>query len=385
MMTKTYEIELITPCFCGGAEPEKRAEIRVPSIRGQLRWWFRTLGGFKSLRDSAREQEDRIFGSVAGEKSKASDLILRVDGAQLSSANVKDADEMGAATGTDRGYLLFPLRSKQERQKKRGRGVFDVKEPFPYFKLTALWRGDPGLWSEIQSLISVFVHLGSLGFRSRRAMGSLAFRTDPSDLSEALDRFRNPTSLCIRQLDASDAEDAFCQLAAWLKRWRAHGRSIDHASAKGFNEPPNNPGFRYAKKDHDAGVLAGQGRGNADDETFRPAIGLPIIQFFSSKRTTIDWNWMFEQKKAQRSPRYHGEGRFASPVILRPHRDPAGNWHGLVIFVEAHAWPSDRLVFLSNDEKRGQKRRVSIDLYEAMKRDAFLKPLGEGNTAQTHA
>ena len=43
------KFKLITPAFCGGAIPETQAESRAPSIRGQLRWWFRVLGGFKSL------------------------------------------------------------------------------------------------------------------------------------------------------------------------------------------------------------------------------------------------------------------------------------------------------------------------------------------------
>jgi CRISPR/Cas system CMR-associated protein Cmr1 (group 7 of RAMP superfamily) len=381
MMTKNYEIELITPCFCGGAEPDKRAEVRVPSIRGQLRWWFRTLGGFKSLNRSVRKQEDLVFGSGSGEEGTASCLILRVSGAQLSSAIVKDADETQAPMGSDRGYLLFPLRSRQERKTKRvieykGRALFEAGHGaarFPYFGLTVTWRGDPGLWPCIQSLISVFGHIGSLGFRSRRAMGALAFRTDPPDLNEALNQFNNPDTVCMRRLDASDADDAIRKAAAWLKQWRAHGRSIDHASAK-QPDPPHNQGFAYAEKDHDTGVSAGQGRGNADDETFRPALGLPIIQFFSSGKPQIDWNCAFDFKKAKYNRKYRGEGRFASPFILRPHRDPNGKWHALVLFIDTKAWPSAKPVFLSSENHPGQKRRVSMGLYEAMKSDPILKP-----------
>ena len=71
-------------------------------------------------------------------------------------------------------------------------------------------------------------------------------------------------------------------------------------------------------------VRVGQNRSNPDD-TFRPALGLPIIQFFSSGRPQIDWCFDFDQKKGRQDPRYRGEGRFASPIILRPHRDANGN------------------------------------------------------------
>jgi hypothetical protein len=31
---ETFDLELDTPCFRGGAEPDKQAEIRAPSIHG---------------------------------------------------------------------------------------------------------------------------------------------------------------------------------------------------------------------------------------------------------------------------------------------------------------------------------------------------------------
>ncbi len=69
MNWQTYNIEVITPCFCAGAN-QQQAEIRVPSIRGQLRWWFRALGG-------TRQEEAQIFGGVHG-GATASAVRLRV-------------------------------------------------------------------------------------------------------------------------------------------------------------------------------------------------------------------------------------------------------------------------------------------------------------------
>lgn len=208
MKPLTFKLELITPCFCGGAEPDKEAEIRAPSIRGQLRWWFRTLGGFKSLAAndlSLRQQEDLLFGTAAGESGHGGRLTVRV-------------------------------------------------------KL-------------------------------------------------------NPHS--------------------------------------------QDPGFRFdlLEKDHDAGRRMHTG------PVFRAALGLPIVQKFSSPPTqTVNWEF---GAGTQASPK----GRFASPVLLRPHRDAQGKWHALVIFVDARQWPAGKKVFLN-----GQERNVSLDLYEAMKNDPRLKP-----------
>lgn len=67
MKTYHYTLEFIMPCFCAGAD-QSRAEIRASSIRGQLRWWFRALGGSPS-------EEREVFGGVA---RPASSSVIRV-------------------------------------------------------------------------------------------------------------------------------------------------------------------------------------------------------------------------------------------------------------------------------------------------------------------
>ena len=338
MKTQGFKLELITPCFCGGAEPDRQAEIRAPSIRGQLRWWFRTLGGFKSLsNESVTKQEAGIFGSIHGDQGNASRLIVRVKSEAsggLVSTLVKDTDGMDARVGTDRGYLLFPLRNNPK-------AVFD-QPALPKFELHILWRGDPAIWNEIQALITVFGNLGALGFRSRRAMGVLAMSGSSMPLKDALDCFNKSHQLNVRALPASNANQAIKVLAGWLKSWRSHGRTGNNTAEISM------PGFKYAKQDHDMAAARAPG------QAFRPPLGLPIVSKYG------DWNW---NKGTKEQPK----GRFASPVLLRPHRDSQGKWHALVIFVDAHRWPEGKQVYLN-----GEPRDVSLDLYEAMKKDGCL-------------
>src|SRR5690606_30327286 len=68
MLSRSYTLEFIMPCFCAGADQAK-AEIRAPSIRGQLRWWFRALAG-------TRDEENQVFGGVHG-GTTASAVIIR--------------------------------------------------------------------------------------------------------------------------------------------------------------------------------------------------------------------------------------------------------------------------------------------------------------------
>lgn len=117
------------------------------------------------------------------------------------------------------------------------------------------------------------------------------------------------------------------------------------------------PGYRFAKNDHDIAARNGLG------EAFRPALGLPILTKYGN------WHHAYDRARLRSNPGYKGEGRFASPILLRPHRSPDGRWHALVIFLESHKWPEGKPVYLN-----GSPRPVSLALYEAMKGDEALRP-----------
>jgi len=58
--TELYSFKLLTACFCGGADNQTAlAEMRVPSIRGQVRAWHREISGAETV--------NRIWGSTVGE------------------------------------------------------------------------------------------------------------------------------------------------------------------------------------------------------------------------------------------------------------------------------------------------------------------------------
>jgi CRISPR type III-B/RAMP module RAMP protein Cmr1 len=273
MKTATFQFELITPCFCGGAEPERQAEIRAPSIRGQFRSWFRTLGGFASLAPmSVPDQESMIFGSIAGGEERAGKLILRIKNGPKPSTTTRDDEQFQAQVGTDRGYLAFPLKSKRDRYtgevlEYKGKAAYDSRDDggnpmqLPTFGLYVLWRGPVLQWDDIKALVSVFANFGSLGFRSRRALGALRV-TNPvcnqTDLSVSLRRFATPNAVAAFSFSISSANEAINKLAQWLRGWRQHGRSSDHRPAPPPIPPPSS-GFDYALRDHDEG-LAGLGR-----------------------------------------------------------------------------------------------------------------------------
>ena len=75
----TREFSFITPAFVHGAYQSQnhgRPELRGPSIRGQLRWWFSALyDGNKKIQSS--DEENQLFGGVRG-GTRSSLFVARV-------------------------------------------------------------------------------------------------------------------------------------------------------------------------------------------------------------------------------------------------------------------------------------------------------------------
>ena len=77
------QIEFLTPTFSRGAYQDT-PEIRAPSIRGMVRWWYRALhgppahvGGHHRGWETVWREEKELFGGVGG-GATASRLVFRV-------------------------------------------------------------------------------------------------------------------------------------------------------------------------------------------------------------------------------------------------------------------------------------------------------------------
>jgi len=332
---------------------------------------------------SLRKQEEMIFGSAAGDKGTAGNLTVRLLGPRPRSG-LMNADDLDAGVNTPLGYALFPLRPFGNNDGKRG-----TISAGGTFNLHLIWNGDQALHESLHSLIAVWGNLGSLGFRSRRSFGALQLQSPSMPLAQALANFSSSSGIAIKNLDTNNLADwrsTSSALLRWYRSWRQHGqmsRRWDRhnerwiaISANQQSENRSQPGFKYARRDHNEGLDVQGTRAPIHDaenpkghtgQTFRPALGLPIIQLFSSLEggngrplprvhSTVNWDF---------SP---NGGRFASPILLRPYKDTQG-WQALVIFTDARQWQSGDQVFLN-----GTPRAVSLDLYNAMKNDPHLKP-----------
>jgi hypothetical protein len=158
MKKLTFHLELITPCFCAGATPAV-AEIRAPSIRGKLRWWFRVLGG-------NRDQEAEVFGSIADASGIASAIIIRAAEDEIL-GKWQPIDFSGFS---NTGYVLYFAKASGEGARWVAGGAVPQGASF---QLQLLWRRNvsPEARELFDLALDAFLQLGSLGLRSTRGLG----------------------------------------------------------------------------------------------------------------------------------------------------------------------------------------------------------------------
>lgn len=149
----SYRITLLTPLFSKGSY-EDCPEIRPPSIRGQLHWWFRALGG-------TYDAEKTIFGGVH-QGATASKLVVRVS-------------DISGKTGE---CATLPHKSGGQASPKH------AFLPGTTFTLHLLWRLG-GVRAEEKALFDrardAWLLAGSLGLRSTRCGGAFGWDGAPTD------------------------------------------------------------------------------------------------------------------------------------------------------------------------------------------------------------
>jgi len=163
MFKAEFELEAITPIFMRGADQTK-AEIRAPSIKGLMRWWFRALAGNYFGNDvvNLRKAEEEIFGSTK-RRSKVVVEISNVVGKRSSVKNRK-------SPSNQLRYLWFSINLLARKNQ------FDEYYPEgTKFQLKIKALDERSFKIALASLWAL-VTLGGIGFRSRRGAGSVRVR-----------------------------------------------------------------------------------------------------------------------------------------------------------------------------------------------------------------
>jgi CRISPR type III-B/RAMP module RAMP protein Cmr1 len=185
----SYKITFITPLFGKGVF--ETPEVRPPSIRGQLHWWFRALGG-------TYDDEKAVFGG-AHKGATASKVVVRVSHVQGETAEHRTLPHKHGGMSAPKA-AFSPGSSFELHVLTRGGGFALDRQKKHFERSLAAW-----------------MHLGTLGLRATRAAGSFVWEP----LSE--DGFRMPAT--------QEAYEAKCRefLAQTPLRWAVLDKRYESA------------------------------------------------------------------------------------------------------------------------------------------------------------
>jgi CRISPR-associated protein Cmr1 len=162
MQTITFECEVITPMFLAGADGTT-PELRPPSIKGALRFWWRAMNGHLSL-DDLKKEEGKIFGDT--EKRSAFTIQVKQKAINIASS------------------VLVPHKSFMRQMAFQPREIFEI----------TIATFNDEVFKKMVALFKLISCLGGIGKRSRRAMGS--FKIKSMQQGETLkELYQTPNSL----------------------------------------------------------------------------------------------------------------------------------------------------------------------------------------------
>lgn len=181
-LTATYRI--VTPMFLGDAD-QKATEIRPPSVKGALRFWWRALnwGRFRNGADDAtalrnlHEAETELFGAAADEKNDKTGqsrfwLTVQADSLKFKNKGHTHNQFKNHDAARYLGYGLMEAFASREKNTQAGQLMRDCIDENQRFVVKLLCRDEAE--QSVQEALVAFGLFGGLGSRTRHGMGSVS-------------------------------------------------------------------------------------------------------------------------------------------------------------------------------------------------------------------
>jgi CRISPR type III-B/RAMP module RAMP protein Cmr1 len=241
VIRETYKIEIISPCFCAGADQSK-AEIRAASIRGQLRWWFRLISQDPT-------EESIVFGSVCGDEDcSASCFSVRVADLRRSTGWTLPSINPNVPEN-----YVWHFASVSGSTTRGGRGPrWDRSGYIPpksTFILEIVWRRTPPslIKDKFNLALNAFLSLGTLGLRGTRGLGALYCPQFP--FSETLEQALRIHGVLVRKREHHDGfpsyEAVLKDYASWFRYDLRKEFKSAHPSPLGSSNPRQASAVRF--------------------------------------------------------------------------------------------------------------------------------------------
>ena len=176
MQTISATYRVTTPTFLGGAEPKERAELRLPSFKGALRFWWRAMA-WERVKDPSRlrDEEAALFGS-SDERVGQSKVLARLSSVGpgpdvLAPPSVLTHDNRPVGMGC--GYFAYGVMiGFGQKAGELTRSC--LAAPFT-FMVNLLLKPNmkPDQRQEVEQALKILGLVGGLGSKSRKGYGSL--------------------------------------------------------------------------------------------------------------------------------------------------------------------------------------------------------------------
>lgn len=339
LMRETRTYQFLTPVFGGGvklSEDDKVGTkdidpitpIRVPSIRGQLRFWWRAANprGCRTVKE-LYQAETEVFGGLkwkdpkdGKQKTRRSAWLIHVV-KQPAAPSRLEVFKQGMAAIT---YAAFPLRGSA-----RDNPVHGTLHDFGSKTFELQFVYPTTVQADVRAALWAWSTFGGLGGRTRRGFGAIADMSKQVTIEDLDSGWRaHVTGVEVewphlppfdqRRLACPPASDGMSALKTLLKKFKdlrqgvGLGRNQGQERLEGRSFWPEPDAIRKltgrAAKNHEK-------RMTEVDAFPRAAFGMPIIFHFKDQNQA-------DPKDTTLQPAEEDVDRFASPLLLRPYRDP---------------------------------------------------------------
>lgn len=301
------DFQIVTPLVLSGAD-QRRAELRLPSVKGMLRYWYRAVdpeyNQKRKLDDEEKGStwENSLFGGTgAGEGQSC--FLMRL--------HSKNPAVRGWKKRIDLSYLAFSLEGKRGRIVQEPRGYLEPNNTFSLsFCMRPSIEAVDQYWRRLIAAIWLLGHVGGLGYRSRRGFGSVALKSWRVDNPLQKGGTTEEIQQVIRQLPIAHGAGSVHE---WLNQFERGLRTLK--GEKGWFP-------RFSAATHtviDESIFLIHSKGFSKWEEALAYAGSQLKGFRKEidirKRTVFGMPMLVPQRKIQYTP--EKVERMASPVWIR--------------------------------------------------------------------
>lgn len=164
---KKYKLEVVTPMFLGGANSNK-AELRAPSFKGMLRFWWRAISDIDDIEELYRK-ESEIFGN----SEKKSKISLKLKFSEINISKDLFNGKIIIVKSSKRDFKIDILRYLSFGTFKYGKEKDNKEYICVGNKFDLSIRAPKDTISEADDALKYLLTFGGVGAKNRNGFGSM--------------------------------------------------------------------------------------------------------------------------------------------------------------------------------------------------------------------